>query len=387
MVKLIRVVKMDVIINKFNEYLDRYYEEILMELEIITKLKKFLFSMDIKALYSLLNSKSKMITDEFKNTLRNLIELTSKDKIDYKEYDSLIAKLVSLPIFLDIHQKERYLLEQKENYELHLFDYSFITKFMLDNGFSISEINVVLTNYKPNKKSFSFNGDLNESLNEIELPKLSNSLKKELFSNHDFIEVNSFINKYRKVYESLINDPKIVDLFSLASNFLVDGTYEYDEPIFLTYFISLLNMHKTMMEKLEYCSTSTERNEIYILLSKMKSIVDKLNKMQIISETYDTYEIKFLTEIAIPSEVVDRLSIGDFDYKKGINPIRIIAIKDLAVRINSFNDMAVSFIEKNGKIYILAYDKIDKIINSSISFYNQNKIDIMEKIGEVNYER
>lgn len=378
---------MDVIINKFNEYLDRYYEEILMELEIITKLKKFLFSMDIKALYSLLNSKSKMITDEFKNTLRNLIELTSKDKIDYKEYDSLIAKLVSLPIFLDIHQKERYLLEQKENYELHLFDYSFITKFMLDNGFSISEINVVLTNYKPNKKSFSFNGDLNESLNEIELPKLSNSLKKELFSNHDFIEVNSFINKYRKVYESLINDPKIVDLFSLASNFLVDGTYEYDEPIFLTYFISLLNMHKTMMEKLEYCSTSTERNEIYILLSKMKSIVDKLNKMQIISETYDTYEIKFLTEIAIPSEVVDRLSIGDFDYKKGINPIRIIAIKDLAVRINSFNDMAVSFIEKNGKIYILAYDKIDKIINSSISFYNQNKIDIMEKIGEVNYER
>ena len=96
---------MDVIINKFNEYLDRYYDEVLMELEVITKLKKFLFSMDIKALYSLLDSKSKMITDEFKNTLRNLIELTSKDKIDYKEYDLLIAKLISLPIFLDVQQK------------------------------------------------------------------------------------------------------------------------------------------------------------------------------------------------------------------------------------------------------------------------------------------
>lgn len=378
---------MDVIINKFNEYLDRYYDEVLMELEVMTKLKKFLFSMDIKALYSLLDSKSKMITDEFKNTLRNLIELTSKDKIDYKEYDLLIAKLISLPIFLDVQQKERYLLEQKENYELHLFDYSFITKFMLDNGFSISEINVVLTNYKPNKKDFSFNGDLNESLNEIELPKLSNSLKKELFGNHDFIEVNSFINKYRKVYESLINDPKMVDLFSLASNFLVDGTYEYDEPIFITHFISLLNMHKTLMEKLEYCSTSTERNDIYILLSKMKNVVDNLRKMQITPESQEYYEIRFLSEITVPSEVTDKLSIGDFDYKRGINPIKIIGIKDFVVRINTCNNMATSFIEINGVVYILCYDKVDRIINASIDIYNKNKLSIIEMINGVNYGR
>ncbi len=378
---------MDNIINKFNQYLDRYYEEILIELEVITKLKKFLFSMDIKALFSLLDSESKLITEEFKSILRNLIDASSKDKIDYKEYDSLITSLVSLPIFQEVSQKERFLLEQKENYELHLFDYSFITKFMLDNGFSISEINVVLTNYKPNKKNFSFNDNLSESLNEIELPKLSSSLKKELFSNHDFIEVNAFINKYRKVYENIVNNPKMADLFSLASNFLVDGSYDYEEPIFIAQFISLQGMHSLLMEKLEYCSTKTERNDIYVLLSKMKNIVDRLKNMQMISDTFENYEIKYLTDVSIPDEVTNKLSVGDFDYKKGIKPVKIIGIKEFDVRINTFDDMAVSFIESDGIIYILAFDKIDRIVVSSINSYNQNKVNIIEKISGVNYER
>ncbi len=378
---------MESTINKFNQCLDKFYEEILMELEIITKLKKFLFSMDVKALFSLLDSKSVLITEDFKIILHKLIEITSKDKINYKEYDALIANLISLPLFHDIENKERLLLEQKENYELHLFDYSFITKFMLDNGFSISEINIVLTNYKPNKKDFSFAGDLNESLSEVELPKLNNSLKKELFSNHDFIEINSFINKYRKKYESLINEPKMSDLFSLASNFLVDGSYDYDQPIFIAQFISLLNLHKTLIEKLEYCSTSTERNDIYILLSKMKGIVDRLKTMQYTTESNEVCDIRFLTDADIPEEVISKLSSKDFDYKKGINPIKIVGIKDFTVRVNCFDDMAVSFIENSSVIYILAFDKVDKIISSSINLYNQNKVNIMEKIMGANYER
>ena len=117
------------------------------------------------------------------------------------------------------------------------------------------------------------------------------------------------------------------------------------------------------------------------------SYVDRLKTMQYTTESNEVCDIRFLTDADIPEEVISKLSSKDFDYKKGINPIKIVGIRDFTVRVNCFDDMAVSFIENSSVIYILAFDKVDKIISSSINLYNQNKVNIMEKIMGANYER
>ena len=121
---------MDEVITKFDFYLDNYYQQILKQIELNKVFKNFLATMDLKFLYPLLDENN-IIDEEFIKILSSLKKINESDHFDYYLYDDLISKLISFDYFKDLNIKSKYLTEQKDNYELKLFDYSFLTKFNL----------------------------------------------------------------------------------------------------------------------------------------------------------------------------------------------------------------------------------------------------------------
>ena len=140
--------------DKFNNYLLEYYKEILSELNFLGILKKFTSSMDIKKLYPLLDypENNKYFKSDFRNLIIEGKNLTEKDYYEFSLYDSIISTILNSSIFENLDKRYYELSDLKEDFDNGSLDYSFITKFMMKHKFSISEINIVLSNYKPNKR-------------------------------------------------------------------------------------------------------------------------------------------------------------------------------------------------------------------------------------------
>ncbi|MGN1379425.1 MAG: hypothetical protein ACI4XR_03395 [Bacilli bacterium] len=369
---------MDEVIKKFNYYLDNYYKQILKQIELNNIFSSFLATMDLNLLYPCLFDKSNF-DEDFINVLSSLKKLSESDHFDYYLYDDLINQLISFEYFKDLNIKLKYLNEQKENYELKLFDYSFLTKFMLDRNFSISEINYVLSNYKPNKKVV-----LDEKLKKDE------NFKKQIINSKIYIECSNFLSSNEIIIKKLGTNIESFNLFTYACNLITNESYEYSEPIYTIHYLNILNKKKIIDEMIEKKLDINEKNEVFNLLFEMKDILEKVNKLNINknNENISKKSIIFIDDnIQIPNEILKNLSLGIFDYKIGKHPIKLINIIDYIVRVNSNNNYAVSFIENEDSVIILTYDKKDKIIEKTEEFVKLYSDKINNILGRENYGR
>ena len=363
---------MDEVITKFNFYLDNYYKQILKQIELNNVFNSFLATMDLNLLYPYLFDKNSF-DEDFLNVLASLKKISGSDNFDYYLYDELITKLISFEYFKDLNIKLKYLNEQKENYELKLFDYSFLTKFMLDRNFSISEINFVLSSYKPNKKVV-----LNEKVKKDE------SFKNQIINSKIYLECSNFLS-----YKKFSFNTEYFDLFTYASNFITNEYYEYSEPIYIIYYLNILNKKKKIDDMIENNLDVNEKNEVFNLLFEIKDILEKVNKLNLnISNEPSKKNIIFIEDnIQIPNEMLNNISLGMFDYKIGKHPIKLINITDYIVRVNFNDDYAVSFIENVDDVIILAFDKKDKIIEKTEEFVKLHSNKINNIMGSENYGR
>ena len=363
---------MDEVITKFNFYLDNYYKQILKQIELNNVFNSFLATMDLNLLYPYLFDKNSF-DEDFLNVLASLKKISESDNFDYYLYDELITKLISFEYFKDLNIKLKYLNEQKENYELKLFDYSFLTKFMLDRNFSISEINFVLSSYKPNKKVV-----LNEKVKKDE------SFKNQIINSKIYLECSNFLS-----YKKFSFNTEYFDLFTYASNFITNEYYEYSEPIYIIYYLNILNKKKKIDDMIDNNLDVNEKNEVFNLLFEIKDILEKVNKLNLnISNEPSKKNIIFIEDnIQIPNEMLNNISLGMFDYKIGKHPIKLINITDYIVRVNFNDDYAVSFIENVDDVIILAFDKKDKIIEKTEEFVKLHSNKINNIMGSENYGR
>lgn len=366
---------MDEVITKFDFYLDNYYQQILKQIELNKVFKNFLATMDLKFLYPLLDENN-ILDEEFIKILSSLKKINESDHFDYYLYDDLISKLISFDYFKDLNIKSKYLMEQKDNYELKLFDYSFLTKFMLDRNFSISEINYVLSNYKPNKKE------------DIEIK--DNTFKKQIINSKIYIECSNFLINNEKLIKSFQKKPDYFELFKFASVFLTDDYYKYSEPIFIMHYLSISNKKKQIDNIIEKELDVNEKNYVFNLLFEIKKQLEKANSLDIIN--YYTNKCKkniiFIEENnEIPNDIIENLSIGLFDYKARKHPLKLMNIIDYIVRINSNDTYAVSFIENEDDVIILTYDKKDKIVDKTSEFIKLHTDKINTILGREKYER
>lgn len=368
------------VINKFNNSLLTYYKDVMSNLKFVYTLKNFLNTMDIKILYPLLDyDNNKLFSDEFKNKILECKNETEKKYLDFSKYDNLISSILKYPYFENLDEKEKKLVSIKDDYEYGTFDYSFLTKFMMDRNFSISEINIVLTNYKPNKKVIS-KISFDESLEKVELSKRTVNIQKKVQESPVYIEVSTFIHSNYILYEKYINNPKFSSIFTVASNYIVDNNYTYEEPIFISLFLSLLQKYNMFEERLKDVKENDEKDLIN-MLDNMKMLVLKLSSLNIQKTTLKSYNVINSFGYDIPKNLYNSLSLGELDYLSNIYPLKLSNIKDYVVRVNTRDGESISYIEVDDNIYVISFAKKEDIINKTINFYNEkkSKIDLLVK--------
>ena len=77
--------------------------------------------------------------------------------------------------------------------------------------------------------------------------------------------------------------------------------------------------------------------------------------------------------------------MGNLDYKKGIEPVKANIDSNYIIIVNTLGEQALTFIEYNNNIYILAFGNKNNIIDLTFNFINKNKKLINEVIyGETN---
>lgn len=371
--------------DKFNNYLLEYYKEILSELNFLGILKNFTSSMDIKKLYPLLDYPEN--NKYFKNDFRNLIiegkNLTEKDYYEFSLYDSIISTILNNSIFENVDKRYYELSDLKEDFDNGSLDYSFITKFMMKHKFSISEINIVLSNYKPNKRK-PVENNFDASLSKVELPKRDNKVKENFLHNEKYISIIAFLKSNELLYKDYLNNEAVVSILSLAKPYLDFDNAMYPEVNFIT----LLTVLQTLERKLDIMINSniSSDEDIIKLLDSMYDIYEECKKIIPKENVFEMpNEVINLTDINIPIELLNKLQMGNLDYKKGIEPVKVNIDSNYIIRVNTLGEQALTFIEHNNNIYILACGNKNNIIDLTFNFINKNKKLINEVIyGETN---
>ncbi len=371
--------------DKFNNYLLEYYKEILSELNFLGILKNFTSSMDIKKLYPLLDypENNKYFKSDFRNLIIEGKNLTEKDYYEFSLYDSIISTILNNSIFENVDKRYYELSDLKEDFDNGSLDYSFITKFMMKHKFSISEINIVLSNYKPNKRK-PVENNFDASLSKVELPKRDNKVKENFLHNEKYISIIAFLKSNELLYKDYLNNEAVVSILSLAKPYLDFDNAMYPEVNFIT----LLTVLQTLERKLDIMINSniSSDEEITKLLDNMYDIYEECKKIIPKENVFEMpNEVINLTDINIPIELLNKLQMGNLDYKKGIEPVKVNIDSNYIIRVNTLGEQVLTFIEYNNNIYILAFGNKNNIIDLTFNFINKNKKLINEVIyGETN---
>lgn len=371
--------------DKFNNYLLEYYKEILSELNFLGILKNFTSSMDIKKLYPLLDypENNKYFKSDFRNLIIEGKNLTEKDYYEFSLYDSIISTILNSSIFENVDKRYYELSDLKEDFDNGSLDYSFITKFMMKHKFSISEINIVLSNYKPNKRK-PVENNFDASLSKVELPKRDNKVKDNFLHNEKYISIIAFLKSNELLYKDYLNNEAVVSILSLAKPYLDFDNAMYPEVNFIT----LLTVLQTLERKLDIMINSniSSDEEIDKLLDSMYDIYEECKKIIPKENVFEMpNEVINLTDINIPIELLNKLQMGNLDYKKGIEPVKVNIDSNYIIRVNTLGEQVLTFIEHNNNIYILAFGNKNNIIDLTFDFVNKNKRVINEVIyGETN---
>ena len=371
--------------DKFNNYLLEYYKEILSELNFLGILKNFTSSMDIKKLYHLLDypENNKYFKSDFRNLIIEGKNLTEKDYYEFSLYDSIISTILNNSIFENVDKRYYELSDLKEDFDNGSLDYSFITKFMMKHKFSISEINIVLSNYKPNKRK-PVENNFDASLSKVELPKRDNKIKDNFLHNEKYISIIAFLKSNELLYKDYLNNEAVVSILSLAKPYLDFDNAMYPEVNFIT----LLTVLQTLERKLDIMINSniSSDEEIDKLLDSMYDIYEECKKIIPKENVFEMpNEVINLTDINIPIELLNKLQMGNLDYKKGIEPVKVNIDSNYIIRVNTLGEQVLTFIEYNNNIYILAFGNKNNIIDLTFNFINKNKKLINEVIyGETN---
>ena len=371
--------------DKFNSYLLEYYKEILSELNFLGILKKFTSSMDIKKLYPLLDypENNKYFGNDFKNLIISGKNLTEKDYYEFSEYDNIISTILKNEVFENLDKRYYELSDLKEDFDNGSLDYSFITKFMMKHKFSISEINIVLSNYKPNKRK-PVENNFDASLSKVELPKRDNKVKENFAHNEKYVSIVTFLKSNELLYKEYLNNEEVVSILSLAKPYLDFDNAVYPEVNFIT----LLTVLQTLERKFDIMINSniSSSEDANTLLDSMYEIYEECKRLVPEERVFEMpNEVINLTNINIPAQLLNKLQMGNLDYKKGIEPSRVNVSSEYVIRINTLGEEAVTFIEHNNNIYILAFGNKQNIIDSTFDFVNKNKKVINEMIyGETN---
>lgn len=371
--------------DKFNNYLLEYYKEILSELNFLGILKNFTSSMDIKKLYPLLDypENNKYFKSDFRNLIIEGKNLTEKDYYEFSLYDSIISTILNNSIFENVDKRYYELSDLKEDFDNGSLDYSFITKFMMKHKFSISEINIVLSNYKPNKRK-PVENNFDASLSKVELPKRDNKIKDNFLHNEKYISIIAFLKSNELLYKDYLNNEAVVSILSLAKPYLDFDNAMYPEVNFIT----LLTVLQTLERKLDIMINSniSSDEEIDKLLDSMYDIYEECKKIIPKENVFEMpNEVINLTDINIPIELLNKLQMGNLDYKKGIEPVKVNIDSNYIIRVNTLGEQVLTFIEYNNNIYILAFGNKNNIIDLTFNFINKNKKLINEVIyGETN---
>lgn len=371
--------------DKFNNYLLEYYKEILSELNFLGILKNFTSSMDIKKLYPLLDypENNKYFKSDFRNLIKEGKNLTEKDYYEFSLYDSIISTILNSSIFENVDKRYYELSDLKEDFDNGSLDYSFITKFMMKHKFSISEINIVLSNYKPNKRK-PVENNFDASLSKVELPKRDNKIKDNFLHNEKYISIIAFLKSNELLYKDYLNNEAVVSILSLAKPYLDFDNAMYPEVNFIT----LLTVLQTLERKLDIMINSniSSDEDITKLLDNMYDIYEECKKIIPKENVFEMpNEVINLTDINIPIELLNKLQMGNLDYKKGIEPVKVNIDSNYIIRVNTLGEQELTFIEYNNNIYILAFGNKNNIIDLTFNFINKNKKLINEVIyGETN---
>ncbi len=371
--------------DKFNSYLMEYYKEILSELNFLGILKKFTSSMDIKKLYPLLDypENNKYFGSDFRNLILSGKNLTEKDYYEFLEYDNIISTILKNKVFENLDKRYYELSDLKEDFDNGSLDYSFITKFMMKHKFSISEINIVLSNYKPNKRK-PVENNFDASLSKVELPKRDNKVKENFVHNEKYVSIVTFLKSNELLYKDYLNNEAVVSILSLAKPYLDFDNAVYPEVNFIT----LLTVLQTLERKFDIMINSniSSSEDANTLLDSMYEIYEECKRFMPEENVFEMpNEVINLTSINIPAQLLNKLQMGNLDYKKGIEPSRVNVSSEYLIRINTLGEEAVTFIEHNNNIYILAFGNKQNIIDLTFDFVNKNKKVINEMIyGETN---
>lgn len=371
--------------DKFNSYLMEYYKEILSELNFLGILKKFTSSMDIKKLYPLLDypENNKYFGSDFRNLILSGKNLTEKDYYEFLEYDNIISTILKNKVFENLDKRYYELSDLKEDFDNGSLDYSFITKFMMKHKFSISEINIVLSNYKPNKRK-PVENNFDASLSKVELPKRDNKVKENFVHNEKYVSIVTFLKSNELLYKDYLNNEAVVSILSLAKPYLDFDNAVYPEVNFIT----LLTVLQTLERKFDIMINSniSSSEDANTLLDSMYEIYEECKRFMPEENVFEMpNEVINLTSINIPAQLLNKLQMGNLDYKKGIEPSRVNVSSEYVIRINTLGEEAVTFIEHNNNIYILAFGNKQNIIDLTFDFVNKNKKVINEMIyGETN---
>ena len=371
--------------DKFNSYLMEYYKEILSELNFLGILKKFTSSMDIKKLYPLLDypENNKYFGSDFRNLILSGKDLTEKDYYEFLEYDNIISTILKNKVFENLDKRYYELSDLKEDFDNGSLDYSFITKFMMKHKFSISEINIVLSNYKPNKRK-PVENNFDASLSKVELPKRDNKVKENFVHNEKYVSIVTFLKSNELLYKDYLNNEAVVSILSLAKPYLDFDNAVYPEVNFIT----LLTVLQTLERKFDIMINSniSSSEDANTLLDSMYEIYEECKRFMPEENVFEMpNEVINLTSINIPAQLLNKLQMGNLDYKKGIEPSRVNVSSEYLIRINTLGEEAVTFIEHNNNIYILAFGNKQNIIDLTFDFVNKNKKVINEMIyGETN---
>lgn len=371
--------------DKFNSYLMEYYKEILSELNFLGILKKFTSSMDIKKLYPLLDypENNKYFGSDFRNLILSGKDLTEKDYYEFSEYDNIISTILKNKVFENLDKRYYELSDLKEDFDNGSLDYSFITKFMMKHKFSISEINIVLSNYKPNKRK-PVENNFDASLSKVELPKRDNKVKENFVHNEKYVSIVTFLKSNELLYKDYLNNEAVVSILSLAKPYLDFDNAVYPEVNFIT----LLTVLQTLERKFDIMINSniSSSEDANTLLDSMYEIYEECKRFMPEENVFEMpNEVINLTSINIPAQLLNKLQMGNLDYKKGIEPSRVNVSSEYVIRINTLGEETVTFIEHNNNIYILAFGNKQNIIDLTFDFVNKNKKVINEMIyGETN---
>ena len=327
--------------DKFNNYLLEYYKEILSELNFLGILKNFTSSMDIKKLYPLLDypENNKYFESDFRNLIIEGKNLTEKDYYEFSLYDSIISTILNSSIFENVDKRYYELSDLKEDFDNGSLDYSFITKFMMKHKFSISEINIVLSNYKPNKRK-PVENNFDASLSKVELPKRDNKVKDNFLHNEKYISIIAFLKSNELLYKDYLNNEAVVSILSLAKPYLDFDNAMYPEVNFIT----LLTVLQTLERKLDIMINSniSSDEDITKLLDSMFDIYEECKKIIPKENVFDMpNEVINLTDINISPEdndeniletaaMSDRIDLAELLIKKKavVTPIALINAVD-----------------------------------------------------------